>query len=136
MSASEEILDRQKRRNRIERASDAFGRVIGVARLKPSQQIKLQELAPGLDGSSEVVDPETGERSQVPRITTIYFAAAVREIDGNPIPFPKTRGELDAILDRLDQEGMEAAVTALGRLMREITEESEGGAGVEGAKNS
>ena len=43
MSKSDEIAARAAKYNRIERVSDSLGRVIGVRRLKPSQQLKVEE---------------------------------------------------------------------------------------------
>jgi hypothetical protein len=40
-------------------------------------------------------------------------AAAVREIDSVPVPFPMTNLQLEAIVQRLDDDGMEAAPEGL-----------------------
>ena len=40
-------------------------------------------------------------------------AASVREIDSMPIPFPMTTLQLEAIVQRLDDDGMESAIRAL-----------------------
>jgi hypothetical protein len=40
-------------------------------------------------------------------------AASVREIDSMPIPFPMTTLQLEATVQRLDDDGMEAAIQAL-----------------------
>ena len=53
---------------------------------------------------------------QVSRRLQMTVAASVCEIDNTPIPFPKTRGELDAIYDRLDKEGIEATMIAYAKL--------------------
>lgn len=96
MITSEDIANRYKK---IERESDALGRVIGVRKLRLSQQIRVDDLAPAND------------RHDIP-----LLAASVCEIDGIPIPFPNSRGELDAIIDRLDGEGMAAARIAWQKL--------------------
>ena len=117
MTPSEEIVSRYAK---IERQADSLGRVIGVRRLKPSQQTRIAELTPNLDGESEmkVLDEETGleKTIKVSRRFNITIASAVCEIDEVAIPFPKTRGELDSIYDRLDKEGIEAAMLAYGKL--------------------
>jgi hypothetical protein len=104
----------------VEREADEFGRVIGVRRLKPSEQVKVTSLTADLTGydESDYTDPETGETKKLkfPHRITPLIAAAVCEIDGAKIPFAKTRGELDAMLDRLDAEGLKAAGTAFNRL--------------------
>lgn len=104
------------RYNRIEREADDWGRVIGVRRLKPSEQSKVSGLTTDLKGSDEVLNPTTGETLHFPHSMRHFLAAAVCEIDQSPIPFPRSRGELDAILDRLDNEGLAAATKALVRL--------------------
>ena len=40
-------------------------------------------------------------------------AASVREIDSSPVPFPMTSLQLEALVQRLDDAGMEAALEAL-----------------------
>jgi hypothetical protein len=40
-------------------------------------------------------------------------AASVREIDGSPVVFPMTNLQLEALVQRLDDPGMEAALIAL-----------------------
>ena len=117
MTKSEEILARKAKYDRIEREADALGRVLGVKRLKPSEQARLQELTT-MRGDD---------------LAPFAVAAAVREIDDVPVPFPKSRGELDAMLDSLDAEGLTAAITALNRLM---TEEEPAEGVIEAAKNS
>lgn len=125
-TATDEITARY---NRIERAADAFGRSIGVKRLKPSQQMKVQGMTADLEGDSVSFDAD-GREMRIPHRVPATIAASVVEIDGHPIPFPKSRAELDAVMDRLDSEGIEAAATALTKL---TSGDSEGG--VEAAKN-
>ena len=134
MTKSDEIQARQAKYNRIERVTDSLGRTIGVRRLKPSQQIRIQELAPGLEGTTTVVDEKTGKTFDIPKSSPLIFAASVAEVDGSPFTFPKTRGELDAVLDMLDDEGLAAVVEALGKLSAD--EDTEGTGGSEAAKNS
>ena len=116
MSKSDEIAARAAKYNRIERVSDSLGRVIGVRRLKPSQQLKVEEYSSDLTGSQSFVDEDTGKTVEVPRRTILFYAAAVCEIDETPIPFPKNRGELDSVLDMLDDEGLTAVSAALVKL--------------------
>ena len=116
MSKSEEIAARAAKYNRVERVADSLGRVIGVRRLKPSQQLRVEEYSSELTGVQTFTDEETGKQVEVPRRTVLFYAAAVCEIDETPIPFPKSRAELDAILDRLDEEGIAATSTALAKL--------------------
>jgi len=103
-----------------EREADLLGRLISVRRLRPSEQAKLTGMTSDLTGfdEAEVVDEETGEtkKLQIPHRVPFLVSAAVSEIDGVYIPFPRSRGELDAIYDRLDIEGITAAAKALARL--------------------
>jgi len=107
---------RLQRYRQVEREADAMGRLIGVRRLKPSEQGRLQGMTSDLGGQEEVENSETGEIMKVSHKAPYFIAAAVCEIDGVHITFPRHRGELDAIYDRLDIEGISAAATALARL--------------------
>jgi hypothetical protein len=111
------------RYNAIEKEADAFGRVISVRRLKPSEQTKVAGMTADLTGSDEVMNDQ-GERVMIQHRMPLMIASAVCMIDEARIPFPRTRGELDAIYDRLDVEGLTAAGKALTRLSE-----------VEGAEN-
>lgn len=122
MKPSDEIIARYLK---IERETDVFGRCIGVKKLKPDQRLKIVGMTPDLEGINQSLsvpmkDDETGEVSvkevSIPYRAQALFAAAVVEIDGTPITFPKNRAELDAIMNALDEEGMTAASIALGRL--------------------
>ena len=137
MSKSEEIAARAAKYNRIERVSDSLGRVIGVRRLKPSQQLKVEEYSSDLTGVQTFTDDETGKQIEVPRRTILFYAAAVCEIDDTPLPFPRNRGELDAVLDRLDDEGLTAVSSALVKLAASLKTEGREGDETEGnaAKN-
>lgn len=115
----------------VERETDACGRLIGVRRLKPSEQTKVAGMTADLTGSDEVIDPKSGEKILVPHRLPLMVAASVCEINGHPIPFSRTRGELDAIYDRLDAEGITAAGVAATRLSADGGVESP----LEAAKN-
>lgn len=124
MKPSEEFA---KRYTKVERETDAFGRSIGVRRLRPSEQLKVQGLTSDLEGDIAFA----GDGQMVPRRMPAVIAASVCEIDGAPITFPKNRAELDSIIDALDTEGMQAAVNATARI---LTGDENGG--VDAAKNS
>lgn len=98
-TASEEILARYRT---VEREADSFGRVIGVKRLNPAQQLKVMEL--------------TNSENEAVR-TALFAAACVCEIDERPVSFPKNRGEIDSVIATLDQEGLTAVGIALNRLL-------------------
>jgi hypothetical protein len=120
---TDDILARKAKYDRVERVVDTLGRTIGVKRLKPSQQLHVQELAPALDGVTTVVDedpesPNFGKSFDVPKSSPLIMAASVVEIDSSPIAFPKTRAELNSVLDLLDSEGLSAVSEALSALSK------------------
>ena len=116
---SEVILARYKR---VEREADSLGRLIGVRRLKPSEQSKVSGYTADLTGYDEVTTQD-GQKINFPHRMPLAVAAAVCEIEGSPIPFARNRGELDAIYDRLDVEGLSAASRAVARLQDDATPE-------------
>jgi hypothetical protein len=131
---SEELINRY---SRVEREADALGRLISVRRLRVSQQTKVAEMTPNLDGDSEVI--MTGEDGvektvRISRRGIMIVAASVSEIDGVPIPFARNRGELDSIADRLDEEGLAAAMKALTRFQPKVAEGEEAGTAIDDAK--
>lgn len=107
------------RYNHIEKEADDFGRVIGVRRLKPSEQTKVAGMTADLTGHEEVLNPE-GDKIQVSHRLPLMIVAAVCYINDEQgevrIPLARNRGELDAMYDRLDVEGLAAAGRALVRL--------------------
>ena len=107
------------RYSQVEKETDAWGRVIGVRRLKPSEQSRIAAMTSDLSGSDEAFD-DKGEKILVPRRAPLVIVASVCLIhDENgptPVSFPANRRELDAMFDRLDVEGLEAAAIAAGRL--------------------
>lgn len=118
MTTESEI--RLARYRKHEREADALGRVIEVRRLRPSELTKLQGMTAELTGfdEAEVADETTGQprKVQISHRMPLMIAAAVCAIDGQLIPFPKSRGELDSIYDRLDAEGIASAGIAIARL--------------------
>jgi len=107
------------RYNTIEKEADAWNRVIGLRRLKPSEETKLAGMTPDLTGFEEALN-EKGETIRVSHRLVMMVVASVCYIsDENGevrIPFPRNRGELDAMYDRLDREGLGAAGRAMARL--------------------
>lgn len=115
-TASEEILARYKRR---ETGTDTFGRAITVRFLRPSEQTAVMRMA---DSESNSV--------QMPFIV----AASVCDIDGDHITPARSQADVNAIMDRLDEEGLAAATKAF-MALRGIGEEGSGDA-ASVAKNS
>jgi hypothetical protein len=112
MTPAQEYTSRFKQ---IEREIDSLGRLIGVGRLRISQQISISEMTPALDGESEMTGP-SGKVFKVSRRSIPVIAASVRDIDGHPLLFPKTRRDLDGRMDLLDEAGIKAAIVAMSRL--------------------
>jgi hypothetical protein len=112
MTPAQEYTSRFKQ---IEREPDSLGRIIGVGRLRISQQVMISEMTPALDGETEM-NSGTGRAFKMSRRAVPVVAASVREIDGHALPFPKTRRDLDGRMDLLDEPGIQAAVVALARL--------------------
>ncbi|WP_024517072.1 hypothetical protein [Bradyrhizobium sp. Tv2a-2] len=106
---------RLQRYKQVEREADAWGRVIGVRRLKPSEQTKAASFTADVTGYDEVTT-EQGLKLAIPHRTPLMVVASVCEIDGAQIPFPRSRAELDAMYDRLDEEGLAAASRAVAKL--------------------
>lgn len=98
MDTPQEIRDRYKQ---VETVTDKFGRAIMVGRLRPSQQLKVSQFAEGGDESIKM---------------NIRFVCMVREIDGDQLSFPRSRAEVDARIDRLEDEGLDAIVMSLPKL--------------------
>ena len=131
LTASEEILNRYRH---IERAADSRGRIIGVRRLRPSEQSKIVGMTADLGGFDLL--PNLEDESKPTRLShrmPLMMAASVVEVDGNPIAFPRNRAELDAVYDQLDAEGLEAIVHCATRLGETLIAEA---ARREAAKNS
>jgi hypothetical protein len=98
---------------------DELGRLIGVRRLKPSEQTKVAGFTAELFGYDEMMN-EKGVKVQIPHRMPLILAASVCYISDDRgevhVPFPRNRGELDAIYDRLDTEGLVAAGRAWNKL--------------------
>jgi hypothetical protein len=117
---ADELELRRARYSHIEREADSMGRIIGVRRIKLSEITRLTAMTPDLGGMDEIQNPEQpGATMLVQQRSQYIVVAMVCEINGAHIPFARNRGELDAIMDRLDREGMEAAGAAVMRIMAE-----------------
>jgi hypothetical protein len=87
---------------RIERATDAAGRVIGVKKLNFLETHRITRLL-GADAGN----PTALEQA--------LMTASVVEIEGQPIPKPATLLQLEATMSRLDFHGLSAAIKAMNR---------------------
>ena len=98
LGTKQDILDRY---NKVEKTADKVGRIIVCGRLRPSQELAVIRMADSQDSYVQLVS---------------RVAASVRKIDDSVFTFPRNRGELDAVIDGLDAEGIEAAMTAFVKL--------------------
>jgi hypothetical protein len=134
---SEAILARYRA---TEKEADTLGRLIKVRRLRPSEQTKLKGMAPELGGYDEVAELDingqpTGKVLMLPHRLELQLAASVCEIDSAMIAFPRNRGELDAIYDKLADEGLAAASAAYIRLVGRREEDGDDSDARQVAKN-
>jgi hypothetical protein len=79
---------------------DSKGRTLTVKRLSVVEKMRL----------AKALGEHSGNDSYS---NFAVVGAAVREFDGSPVPFPMTNLQLEAIVQRLDDAGMEAALEAL-----------------------
>ena len=117
-TASEEILARYRK---TELETDAFGRAITVRKLRPSEQVALMRMA-----DTEMSGP----------INAMTVAASVSRIDDGVYTFARAIGELYAVMDALDDEGLTAATRAYVRLNGAKTEDGAPADTAQAGKNS
>ncbi|HYA07485.1 MAG TPA: hypothetical protein VEF90_16490 [Xanthobacteraceae bacterium] len=98
--------------NRVEYATDSKGRNLGVVRFNASLRRRVLK----------ALSAENGDKGQ-------YFVMAATacccvSIDGVPVPFPTTELQVDALIDRLDQEGLEAIAITIAEKFSSPREDS------------
>lgn len=130
-SYADEVEFRKARYSHVEREMDVLGRMIGVRRMKLSERTRLVAMTPDLGGMDEVQRAD-GSVMLAPQRAQYFIVAMVCQINDSHITFARNRGELDAILDRLDQEGLDAAAIAVNRI---LADDGESGDQIERAKN-
>lgn len=84
--------------------TDALGRTITIRKFSPLMRMRF----------AEIVGASAGSNPQYTGVAAL--AAAVTEIDGEKIAFPTSKRELEAMVQRLDDEGIEA----IGRAAAEL----------------
>ena len=109
-TASEDVI---KKAAKTKTVISADGLTLVVRRLGPLQRMKL----------ADVVGPMSAQNPAY--IGTAAIAASIVSIDGEPIPFPANKRELEAIVQRLDDDGISAAGDALAEL-NNITHDEDG----------
>lgn len=82
--------------NRIEYTTDSLGRTLGVTRLNAKLRRRVVK----------ALSVEQGDKSQY--LFMAMIACACVSIDGTPRPFPTNELQIDAQIDLLEQEGMDA----------------------------
>lgn len=87
--------------NRIEYAVDDLGRKLGVKRISASLRRKVLK----------ALSAESGEKGQL--FVMAATACCCVSINGDPVPFPMSEIAVDALIDRLEQEGLDAVATTL-----------------------
>ena len=80
---------------------DKAGRVIALRRLGVVEQLRL----------FKVLGPELAENRAYVGLARV--AAAVAALDGIPVPFPAGEAGIEAVLERLGEDGVEAVGGAL-----------------------
>ena len=101
---------------KTEKVVDKYGRIITIRLLTISQRTDIRKWA-GTDDAAV----------QAPML----FSASVCAINDLPYTFPKTEGELKAVMDMLDDDGMLSIARAYQKLVPDTTEEED----IEAAKN-
>ncbi len=95
---SQEILERA---NRIVRVSDARGRTLGVKQPSLLERLRIYELAGAQNAENKVY------------LGLVGTVLAIAELDGERLPFPATKRELEARVSLVGDEGLAAAGRAL-----------------------
>jgi hypothetical protein len=98
---------------------DKNGRTIKVKKLGALDRVRL----------FKALGAEASENRQVMHYSAL--AASVTELNGDHVGFPTTSAQVDALIARLDDDGLEAVITALVALSPEMAEGA-----VDQAKNS
>ena len=99
---------------RTARVVDSEGRIIEVRKISAVNMMRLYA----------AVGPE---KSEVDRYMGYsILAASVFAIDDRNLPFPRTAGEVEYVVDKIGEEGLEAVATAL-KALRPTPEGGEAG---------
>lgn len=86
-------------------SDDETGRRIKVRRMGPLQRLRL----------FKAIGPELSQNDRY--LGYAVLAASVVEIDGQPVPFPATELQIEALIDRLGDHGF----AAVGRMLTAST---------------
>jgi hypothetical protein len=100
---------------RLETASDSLGRRLTMRRLTAVDRLRL----------FKAVGPELAQNP--PYFGMAALAATVIDIDGVPVPPPTTEAQLESLVQRLGDEGIEAVARLFDKAERIEPEETETG---------
>lgn len=89
-----------KAANQTVQVTDSAGRVIAIRKPGILQRLRLFELIGGENAKNEMY------------LGFVSLAAHVASIDGEPVPFPVSKRELEALVARLDDHGLNAVAAA------------------------
>lgn len=81
---------------RVAHVHDALGRRLGIVRVSAALRRRVLK----------AMSAENGDKPQL--FIMALAAASCVEIDGERVPFPTTERQIDALIDRLEQEGLNA----------------------------
>jgi hypothetical protein len=97
----------------VEKVTDASGRVIGIRRLNALENMRLASLA----GPADVQNP----------VWMLYAMCAysVIDIDGELIAKPGSKAQIEALVHRLDSDGIGAIIQAVAPEMQDALGEAE-----------
>jgi hypothetical protein len=101
MLPSQLVLNRQLASTRF---VDERGRLIGIVKPNPAFRMRMLRMA-----GSELVQ-------NAPYMGLFMLAASVREIDGEQLPEPTSPLQVEHLVQRLDQEGLDAIGEAMQRV--------------------
>lgn len=74
----------------------------------------------------ELLGPETAKNVvYLGMVTPLIYVA---EIDGDPVPFPVSKREIEALIQRLDEEGVEAVMEEVAKNYKAADPEADKGA--------
>lgn len=94
--------------------TDGKGRAIGVKKMNPLDRLRL----------FEVIGAENSKNEQYVGYAALAFL--VTSIDGEPVPRPSNKIQLEALVQRLDDEGMDAIAEHLyGQIASEPADEAD-----------
>lgn len=99
--------------NRVAYGMDALGRKLGVVRITASLRRRVLK----------ALSAESGEKNGL--LVMAVLACACVEIDGRMLPFPRNEIQIDAQIDLLEQEGLNAVGEILAREWAESEDKAE-----------